>query len=39
MSHHPLKTNKKKPKHTAKEKKTIKPQKELVSDAAPFIKH
>ena len=39
MSHQPPKASKKKPQHTAKERKTIKPQKELVSDAAPFIKH
>jgi hypothetical protein len=39
MSHQPPKQNKKKPQHTAKEKKTIKQQKKHASDQAPFIKN
>jgi hypothetical protein len=38
MSHQPPKQNKKKPQHTAKEKKSIKQQKKHASDQAPFIK-
>ena len=39
MSHQPPKENKKKPRHTLKEKKAIKQQKKHASDTAPFIKH
>ena len=39
MSHQPTKTSKKKPQHTAKEKKSIKQQKKHASEAAPFLKH
>jgi hypothetical protein len=38
MSHQPPKENKKKPQHTAKEKKLIKQQKKHASDREPFIK-
>jgi hypothetical protein len=38
MSHQPPKENKKKPQHTAKEKKSIKQQKKHASDQPPFIK-
>ena len=38
MSHQPPKQNKKKPQHTAKEKKSIKQQKKHANDAPPFIK-
>ena len=38
MSHQPPKQNKKKPQHTAKEKKSIKQQKKHASDTQPFIK-
>ena len=38
MSHQPPKQNKKKPQHTAKEKKSIKQQKKHSGDAQPFIK-
>jgi hypothetical protein len=38
MSHQPPKENKKKPQHTAKEKKLIKQQKKHESDRVPFIK-
>ena len=39
MSHQPPKEDKKKPKHTAKEKKSIKQRKKHTGDAVPFIKH
>jgi hypothetical protein len=39
MAHQPPKQNKKKPQHTAKEKKSIKQQKKHANDAPPFIKH
>jgi len=39
MSHQPPKENKKKPVHTAKEKKIAKQQKRHANDAPPFIKH
>ena len=39
MSHQPPKDNKKKPKHTPKEKKAIRQQKKRASEAVPFIKH
>lgn len=38
MSHQPPKENKKKPQHTAKEKKQIKQQKKHANDAPIFIK-
>jgi len=38
MSHQPPKQHKKKPQHTAKEKKNIKQQKKHAGDAVPFIK-
>jgi len=38
MSHQPPKESKKKPQHTAKEKKTIKQQKKHAGDAVPLIK-
>lgn len=38
MSHQPPKESKKKPQHTAKEKKAIKQQKKHASDTAPFLK-
>ncbi len=38
MSHKPPKQGKKKPQHTAKEKKAIKQQKKHENDVAPFIK-
>ncbi len=38
MSHQPPKENKKKPQHTAKEKKSIKQQKKHGSDQPPSIK-
>jgi hypothetical protein len=38
MSHQPPKESKKKPQHTAKEKKRLKQQKKHVSDTVPFIK-
>lgn len=39
MSHQPPKENKKKPQHTAKEKKSIKQQKKRAGDREPFTKH
>jgi len=39
MSHQPPKEHKKKPLHTAKEKKTIKQQKKHANDPVPLIKH
>jgi hypothetical protein len=39
MSHQPPKENKKKPRHTSKEKKMIKQQKKHAGDVVPFIKH
>jgi hypothetical protein len=39
MAHQPPKENKKKPKHTPKEKKTLKQQKKQASGATPFTKH
>lgn len=39
LSHQPPKQNKKKPQHTAKEKRTIKQQKKGAAEAPPFIKH
>ena len=39
MSHQPPKQNKKKPQHTAKEKKVLKQQKKHVGDPTPLIKH
>jgi hypothetical protein len=40
MSHQPPKENKKKPQHTAKEKRNIKKQKKQAGDAPPFgVKH
>ena len=39
MSHKPPKETKKKPQHTAKEKKKIKQQKKHGSDFVPFVKH
>ena len=39
MSHKPPKQSKKKPQHTAKEKKIIKQQKKHANDAEPLIKH
>ena len=39
MSHQPPKESKKKPRLTAKEKKTAKQQKKHASDVPPFIKH
>ena len=39
MSHQPPKESKKKPQHTAKEKKSIKQQKKHSADQPPFIKH
>ena len=39
MSHQPPKETKKKPQHTAKEKKTIKQQKKQAGSTVPFIKH
>ncbi len=38
MSHQLPKDSKKKPQHTAKEKKSIKQQKKHASDREPFIK-
>ncbi len=38
MSHKPPKESKKKPQHTAKEKKRIKQQKKHAIDVPPFIK-
>jgi len=39
MSHKPPKQEKKKPLHTAKEKKVAKQQKKHTDEVAPFIKH
>ena len=39
MSHQPPKENKKKPQHTAKEKRANKEQKKRAADAVPLIKH
>ena len=38
MAHQPPKQSKKKPQHTAKEKKSIKQQKKHANDQVPFIK-
>jgi hypothetical protein len=38
MSHQPPKESKKKPQHTAKDKKSIKKHKKHASDREPFIK-
>ena len=39
MSHQPPKESKKKPQHTAKEKRTIKQGKKHAGEPVPFIKH
>jgi hypothetical protein len=39
MAHQPPKESKKKPQHTAKEKKALKQQKKQAEQLPPFIKH